>query len=65
MNQQLRIDIDLPPAALAQQYFRDGGGLDSNPYPVGSQEHESFMWAMHRLQAIEFKNEQDELRAGI
>ncbi len=64
MNQQVRIDTCLPPSAIAQQYFRDGGNLGDNPYPAGSKEHDEFMWAMHKLQAIEFKNEQDELRAG-
>lgn len=62
---QLRIDICLPPAAIAQQYFREGEGLSSNPYPKGCKEHDEFMWAMHKLQAIEFKHEQDELRSGV
>jgi hypothetical protein len=65
MNQLARIDYDLPPAALAQMYFRDGADLGSNPFPKGCSEYECFMLEMARLQNIEFRNEQEELRAGV
>jgi len=60
MNQMAIIAHDLPPAALAQQYFRDGGELADNPYPKGSQEHECFKTTMAKLQAIAFQLEQSD-----
>lgn len=55
----------LPARAVAQQFFRDGEGLASNPYERGTNEHENFMLEMHRLQLLELDGLRAEMNARI
>lgn len=41
--------------AAAQQMYKDGQGLESNPFPRDHKQHEVFMVEMSRLQHEEFK----------
>jgi hypothetical protein len=56
---------ELSPQGKAKRDFKDGLGLDSNPYQQGSKEREQYMLAMGKLQYDEFVVEQNELRAGV
>lgn len=65
MNAEAAIVVaPLPPRAVAMRKFRGGEGLESNPYPKGSANYESFMWEMHKLQSAEFDSEQQRYYRG-
>lgn len=52
------------PQAQAQIDFRQGLGLNDNPYPKDSKDYESYMLAMGKMQHEEFKAELQELKNG-
>jgi len=43
------------PVGAAQQLYRDGQGLESNPFSFGTKDGLSFDMEMHRLQRNELK----------
>lgn len=53
------------PRTVAQQFYREGEGLDANPYPAGTDEHDQYRWEMHSLQRDELARINEELRAGV
>ena len=53
------------PRMVAQQFHREGEGLDANPYPAGTDEHDQYQWEMHSLQRDELARINEELRAGV
>lgn len=63
MNQAQQ--ISLTPRMTAQRYYRDGEGLDANPYPKGSKAYEDYQWEMAKLQSAEFGRLLEEIRSGI
>jgi hypothetical protein len=55
---------DFTPEAVAGQYYKDGQGLDDNPYPKDSVQYEIYMLEMGRLQWIEYKRFLEEMRVN-
>ena len=45
----------LGPTGAAQQMYKEGQGLESNPYAKGTKQHDQFDWEMHRLEREELK----------
>lgn len=57
--------LPLPPRCLALRDYQDGEGLDHNPFPKGTQEHEDYAWAMHELWSKELDRIADAARMGL
>ena len=54
---------ELSPTALARLHWMQGGELADNPYPKGSDQRESYMLEMGKLENMEFQVELEKMRA--
>ena len=57
--------VKVSPREAAMVRFREGEGLESNPFPKGSDEYQQFQWEMHKLQDNEFRAEMAELKVRM